>query len=213
MSPATAPARTRDAARSRAAILDAAETLFAERGFASTSLVDVAARAGLSRATPSYFFGDKDALYGAVLERVFVERERATEEAMAPLRAWAQAGAQGSPAAPLRAAVEQYLAFLNGRPAFVRLMTWEGLDGGRRLQATPRASRGLHDAFTALRDGAGASFDPVDAVLLFVSLTFAPLSMRDTLMTTLGRDLADRRQRDRHVDLVVAQLLHFVDAT
>ena len=69
-----AEARPRSNARSertRAAILDAAETLFAERGFAETRLEDVAAAVGIRRASIVYYFADKPALYDAVLADVF----------------------------------------------------------------------------------------------------------------------------------------------
>ena len=49
--------KERNATRSRAAILDAAERLFAERGYDATSLTEVGAAAGVSRGTPGYFFG------------------------------------------------------------------------------------------------------------------------------------------------------------
>ena len=67
--------RERNAGRSREAILDAAEQLFAERGYDATSLNDVGAAAGVSRGTPGYFFGGKQPLYRAVLERC-LERVR-----------------------------------------------------------------------------------------------------------------------------------------
>jgi AcrR family transcriptional regulator len=204
--------KPRDAERSRTAILDAAEALFADRGFAGTSLSDIGAAAGLSRATPSYFFGGKEALYTAVLERVFADREEAVRAAMAPVTAWANAP-EGPLEEPVRAAIRSYLGFLLDRPAFVRLIAWEGLDGGRRMQRTPRASRALHDAFTALRGARGlGTFDPDDAVLLFVALTFAPLTFQPTFLRTLGRDLTDEPTRERQVDLATRQLLHLMGA-
>ena len=65
----TRPDRIRDAERTRAAILDAAERLFAEQGYDATSLTEVGAAAGVSRGTPGYFFGTKAELYQAVLDR------------------------------------------------------------------------------------------------------------------------------------------------
>ena len=205
----TTAARPRDAARSREAILAAAEVLFAERGFDRTSLQDVGAAAGLSRGAPAYFFGAKEPLYLAVLERAFAARQDATEKAFAPLHAWTRG--EDELRAALTHATDGYLEFLLGRPSFVQLMVREELAGGARLHDTPRSSTAMHDAFGALRD-AGLDFDPDDAVVLFVSLTFSALALGPTLMRTLGRDLAAPGDRARHSALVVEQLLHLLRA-
>ena len=65
-----APQRSR-AERTRAAVLEAAEAIFAEKGFAATRLEDVADRVGIRRASIVYYFKDKKQLYHAVLAGVF----------------------------------------------------------------------------------------------------------------------------------------------
>ena len=60
----------------RAAILRAAAAAFAERGFAATSMDDVAAAAGITRLIVYRHFDSKDALYAAVLQDV---RDRLAE--------------------------------------------------------------------------------------------------------------------------------------
>ncbi|NJL73405.1 MAG: helix-turn-helix transcriptional regulator [Candidatus Competibacteraceae bacterium] len=72
--------RTRDAERSREAILSAAEELFAQKGYEATSLQEIGELAGVSRGTPGYFFGAKEHLYQAVLERVLKAEHDAAEE-------------------------------------------------------------------------------------------------------------------------------------
>lgn len=52
-----------------ARILDTAEQLFAERGFAETSLRSITSRAGVNLAAVNYHFGSKKALIQAVFER------------------------------------------------------------------------------------------------------------------------------------------------
>lgn len=210
---ATDTPRIRDAQRSRVAILDAAERLFALHGFRATSLGDIGAAAALSRGTPSYFYGSKEQLYLAVLQRVFADRERATHAAFNPVREWAT-GAEGSLERALGGAVRGYMSFLLARPTFVRLLEWEELAGGHRLRAAPRASRAVADAFTALRGAVTSrglrAFSVDDAVFVFVSLTFSPLTQRSTFMVALRRDLGDPATMDQHVALVVGQLLHLV---
>src|SRR3954447_6219529 len=59
----------RDADR-RESILRAAASAFADKGFADTSMDDVAAAAGISRLIVYRHFESKESLYVAVLERV-----------------------------------------------------------------------------------------------------------------------------------------------
>ena len=65
----------------RAAILRAASAAFAERGFAATSMDDVATAAGITRLIVYRHFDTKEALYEAVLQHV---RDRLAEEGAAP---------------------------------------------------------------------------------------------------------------------------------
>lgn len=207
--------RIRDADRSRTAILDAAEVLFAERGYEAVSIQDIGAAAGLSRGTPNYFFGSKRDLYTAVLERVFADREVATTKAFEPVVAWCNSPRAGSLRQPLTYAIDSYMSFLVARPAFVTLIVREGLSGGEGLRRTRRRAGAMRDALTAVRARAGErslhAFDVDDAVLLLVSLTFSPLSQQSTFMTALGRDLKDPALRRHHVELVVNQLLALIE--
>jgi TetR/AcrR family transcriptional regulator len=211
-----APPRMRDAGRSRRAILDAAETLFAERGFEAVSLHEIGGAAGLSRGTPSYFFGSKQDLYVAVLERVFADREEATARAFQPVRSWCEPGRSGGLRVPLTRAIESYIEFLLARPAFVTLVVREELRGGEGLRLARRDATAMRDALGAVRAVARERslrrFDVDDAVLVLVSLTFSPLSQQSTFMVALDRDLRDAEARGRHVRLVVRQMLHLLGA-
>ena len=206
--------RIRDAERSRKAILDAAEMLFAQRGFEAVSLQEIGDAAGLSRGTPNYFFGSKQDLYVAVLERVFADREEATARAFEPVRAWGESARPGSLRQPLTRAIESYMSFLLARPAFVTLVLREELRGGEGLRRAQRENTAMREALAAVRAIAGnrslRRFDVEDAVLVLVSLTFSPLSQQSTFMAALGRDLADPATLRRHVRFVVDQLLAVV---
>ncbi len=213
--PIAPPARLRNAERSRIAILDAATQLFAAHGYDGASMSEIGAAAGLSRGTPGYFFGSKRALYGQVLTAVFDTRQEATEQAFAPVRAWCEGDAG---LAPLRsafvAAADGYMRFLQLHPAFVALIMREELDGGRRLKRASHSSTAMDDAFQALRR-AGAkrglrAFQAAEAVLLFVSLTFAPFSYRHTLLRSVGLELISECGRRRQARLTAVQLMNLV---
>lgn len=209
------PERIRDAERSHSAILGAATQLFAARGYDGASMSEIGAAAGLSRGAPGYFFGSKQSLYGAVLAAVFSSRQQATEQAFLPVRAWCESDAELErlPTA-LAAAATGYMRFLQEHPEFVALIMREELDGGVTLSRASRSSTAMHDAFQALRR-AGASrglspFEVKEAVLLFVSLTFAPFSYRHTLLRSVGLELTSERGLRRQARLSAAQLMHLL---
>jgi AcrR family transcriptional regulator len=64
------PTRQRDADRTRAAILSAAQSLFATRGFANTGVREIAELAGVNSALVGRYFGSKEQLFRATLDRV-----------------------------------------------------------------------------------------------------------------------------------------------
>jgi AcrR family transcriptional regulator len=208
--------KLRDAARSRGAILLAAERLFAERGYDGASLSEIGAAAGLSRGAPGYLFGSKQRLYAEVLAAVFGRRQAATERAFAPVFAWCDD--DGGDRAALRAALEQaaagYMRYLVEHPSFVALVQREELAGGERLRTASRSSTAMADAFAAVRR-AGARrgvvrFRVEEAVLVFVALTFAPFSYRNTLGRAVGRDTTSLRGRRQQAMLVGEQLVHLL---
>lgn len=207
--------KTRDAERSRRAILEAAERLFAEQGFDATSLAEIGEEAGVSRGTPSYFFGSKEALYRAVLERMSLERSERLEPAFRPLVEWAEAK---EPAQPLRTvlgrSVGDYLEFLRERPTYVDIIEREALAGGQRLRELEVESTVMEDAFAALRRRARAhglrNFDPGEVIMCLIALGYMPVAHRETIMRRNGQsydDPAFLRRRRRHI---VDILLHLI---
>ena len=71
---------TPKSARTRRAILAAAESCFAAQGFEATRLEDVASEVGIRRASIVYYFRDKAELYEAVLDELFGELLEAAQE-------------------------------------------------------------------------------------------------------------------------------------
>lgn len=65
----TAPVRSPVARATAERILDAAESCFAKGGYSGTSLRSIAERAGVTQPLISHYFGSKERLFEAVLER------------------------------------------------------------------------------------------------------------------------------------------------
>lgn len=198
--------RTRDAERSKEAILNAAERLFAEQGYQATSLQDIGDAAGVSRGTPSYFFGSKEGLYRAVMERLYagvgelVRRERAdTGEG------------EAGPAGVFAREISAYIDFLSQRPNFVRLLQWEALTGGRLANELGARLEVLREAERVVREEAEAGeFRAVNAnhlMINVIALCWFPFAQRDGLMRTLGLDPYDPSFVEAHKEEVVALVL------
>jgi len=197
----TAPERERNAARTREAILDAAERLFAEQGYDATSLSQVGRAAKVSRATPGYFYGSKPALYRAVLDRCFGEVLGAVRTG----RERALASGE-SPEVVLQGAVSDYFDFLIARPNFVRLLEREALTARGILPEAAVELQAGREALAALAVELGLdptpSGDAAHLLLSIISLCWFPQVHAETVAPAIGVRLdgdAALTQRKRHV--------------
>ena len=198
--------RIRDAERSRTAILDAAERLFAEQGYDATSLTEVGAAAGVSRGTPGYFFRSKAELYQAVLDRSFAE----VSEAVRAGRARALASNE-SPDTILAGAVSDYFDFLSARPNFVRLIEREALNGGRLPEGVSHISAG-QEALAAISAELGLddaeSGEAAQLLLSIISLCWFPMIHARTVAPAVGVRLETAQQLEQRRRHVVGLVLH-----
>lgn len=118
MNAASGP-RDRDLTRER--ILDAAQALFVEHGFAAVSMRQLAARSGVTKSLIHHHFGSKEALWELVKERAFSAYAEGQE---------AELNKATEPDAELlRRSVGRYFAFLKSHPEVVRLFAWTHLEG------------------------------------------------------------------------------------
>jgi AcrR family transcriptional regulator len=93
-------------------ILDAAEEVFAERGFEAAKLQDISTRASLSMGTIYAIFPGKTELFTAILEA-------RGAEVLDLVRAAARA--DGSPRAALDQLIDGYITYFVEHPAFLRM--------------------------------------------------------------------------------------------
>lgn len=114
----TEPVRSRDPAGTRRLVLDAAERLFAERGFAGTSIRDIAQASGVSHPLIQHHFATKEGLYREVLNRSAEEYGERFPEA-----------AEVDRPVDLRAEMTQLFGFVRGRGRLFRMVGWARLEG------------------------------------------------------------------------------------
>lgn len=111
-------------------ILEAAAAQFAAKGFGGARVDEIAAAAGVNKATLYYRVGDKEALYGAVLNKML----RTAADQVAGAVAQAE-----SPEEKVRAYVRELAVSAREQPYFVPIMMREVAGGGTQLPDTALA--------------------------------------------------------------------------
>jgi TetR/AcrR family transcriptional regulator len=160
-----AEARRRDPDATRLAILDAAEVIFVEKGFAAASMSDIAARAVVTKSLIHHHFGSKEELWLEVKRRSVEEYVKAQRAIMA-----SNAADEESLAESLRI----YFRFLEHNPNFVRLSTWMNLEDPKL--SAPANPDLLHRGVERLRKAQAAGtfrrdVDPWHIMIAFFALS------------------------------------------
>jgi TetR/AcrR family transcriptional regulator len=207
--PRTKPQR-RDPAATRQKLLTAARREFARSGLAGARVDEIAARAGVNKQLVYHYFGDKDALYLAVLEWVY-EEIRAKEREL---------NLDGlPPEQAIRKLIESSFDHLAEHPDFIVLLNDENRGGARHVRGSKKLEA-LHSPLVSLVSkilGQGVrggvfrkGINPVHLYISIAGLSYFFFSNNPTLSAIFGKDLgtpAARRDRRKHVvDLVMQSL-------
>ncbi len=202
-----AKSKPRDPDRTREAILAAAQHEFGEKGLSGGRVDEIARRARANKRMIYHYFGNKDGLYLAALERVY-EDLRGTEKTL-------DLG-HLAPGAAIQRLVEFNFDYSRAHPELISLINNENLHRARHLRKSKKV-RELHSPFVELigdileRGVAQGVFrsglDPVDLYITIAAVGYFYLSNNRTLSTIFGRDLGSAaacRKRKRHnVDVIL----------
>jgi TetR/AcrR family transcriptional regulator len=205
----TTPQR-RDPAATRKKLLTAARREFAANGLAGARVDEIAARAGVNKQLVYHYFGDKDALYLAVLEWVY-------EEIRAQERKLNLAGLP--PERAIKKLIESSFDHLAAHPDFIVLLNDENRGGARHVRGS-RKLEAMHSPLvsmvsTILGEGVKArvfrkGINPVHLYISIAGLSYFFFSNTPTLSAIFGRDLSNRAaklaRRKHVVDLVMHSL-------
>lgn len=205
-----APRRRRNAKATRERILAAGVTAFCASGFDGARIDRIAKLADCNIRMIYHYFGGKEALYLAALERVF-HRLRSREEELDLVHL--------DPVPAMAALVEFTFDHMLEHQDFIRLIGNENILRGEFLKKSsfvPDASIPLVETIKdILRRGRKAGVfrrgvDPVQLYVSILSLSYVHVSNRYTLSITFRRDLADPKwlaQRRRHAREVILGFL------
>jgi TetR/AcrR family transcriptional regulator len=200
----------RDPVATRNKLLAAARHEFAKSGLAGARVDEIALRAGVNKQLVYHYFGDKDALYLAVLEWVYEEIR--TQERKLNLTGL-------SPEKAIKKLIESSFDHLARHPDFITLLNDENRNGASHVRASQKLED-MHSPLVSmvskiLKEGERSGIfrkgiNPVHLYISIAGLSYFFFSNTPTLSAIFGRDLnsaAARRARRRHVvDLVMAAL-------
>lgn len=192
----------------RAAILEAAEAVFAESGYDRARLDDVASRVGIRRASLLYHFHDKSSLYAAVTASMGHALGTRFRQVL---------DEGGSPGARLERTVDAWLDYVSTRPTMIRIMLRELADGASE-HARPFAEQavGTLKALHAVIDEGQASgaLLPADGLRVVSAILGAStfLTLYGAVLGAARSDLplAALADRAEHRALLIAMFRKFL---
>lgn len=180
----------RDAALTRQRLIECAERLFAEFGYAGTSIDRIAAESGINKRMIYVYFSDKEGLYKAVLtlnfKRALHFTQTSGEKSAAPEDILLRA----------EELIRHYFAYLGNNPSFVRLLMRENLDGGKHagkvlVETAAQTLDDLHGIVrTGMRQGLfRQDLDERKLVICINALCLGYFSERALLLALWGEDI------------------------
>ena len=191
-------------------ILDIATQEFSAMGLAGARVDAIAERTHTTKRMLYYYFGSKEGLYEAVLEKVYGDI-RALEQDLKV--------SDMSPVDGLRSLVEFTFDYHDKHRDFVRLVTIENIHGAKYIEQVKtfknRNATVIHTIEDLLARGVASGdfrddIDPIDLHLLISSLCFHRIANRHTFGNAFGRDPSHSRLRARHRAMIVDATLRFV---
>ncbi len=206
----SSPERQRDAERTRNEILDVATREFADRGYAGGRVDEIAARTRTTKRMIYYYFGGKEQLYVAVLERAYATI-RAAERTVDVDHL--------DPVAAIRRLAELTFDHHEAHPDFIRLVSIENIHRAEHIAQIESLATLNSPAIELIarileRGHAEGVFrrkaDAIDLHMMISAFCVFRVANRHTFGTIFGRDPLDpdRREHYRRMlgDMVVEYL-------
>jgi AcrR family transcriptional regulator len=193
--------------------MEVATAEFARDGLTGARVDTIAARTRTSKRMIYYYFGSKEGLYLAILERAYGQM-RAAEQELDLIRL--------PPREAIRRLVHYQFDYEEAHPELVRLVSIENIHGGKYVaqsETIQNLNVSVIDLLAAIlkrgrREGVfHTAIDPVDLHLLIIGPCFYRVSNRYTFATLFGRDLFAPAVRARHKRMLADSIIGYLEGT
>ncbi len=195
-------------------ILAAAEKAFSDLGLYGARIDDIAAAAGINKRMLYEYFGNKEALYRTVLERVYLRINVCEEE-------FISCADTSDAADAIRRLVRIYFTFLAENPTYVRMIMWENLNGGRYFD-----EQGLSDSrnpilsamHSILERGQSQGVfrknaDEKQLLMTLFACSFNYFSNRHTMQRIMDTEFLSEAETSKRIAFITDMLLTYLKTT
>lgn len=206
------PSRKNDPDATRENILEVATREFVDAGFSGARVDAIAEKTRTSKRMLYYYFGSKEGLYLAVLERAYIKiRSRENGLNLNHL----------APDLAMRSLITNTFDHDDANPDFVQLVSIENIHRAEHLKSSDVlrvANSGVIGLIADIlkrgeQDGIfRRKVDPVDLHQMISAQCFFRVSNRHTFGAIFGRDLMDDEIKARHRDMVADMILAYLQS-
>ncbi len=201
------------AVRTQNDILEVAIAEFAANGFAGARVDEIAARTRTTKRMIYYYFGSKDGLYLAVLERAYAQIRQVEQGIDVATLSATEA---------LRRIAETTYDHHTTHEEFIQLVSIENIHRAEHLRRSDTVMRENVTAITLLEEviergvGEGAFRDDIDALdvhMMISAYACFHVANRHTFKAIFDRDMLDPALQDSHRRLIGDMVVATVTAT
>ncbi|GAA2869277.1 TetR/AcrR family transcriptional regulator [Streptosporangium fragile] len=205
--------RQRDPDRTRAEILQVAQREFARHGYAGARVDEIAALTSTTKRMIYYYFGGKEQLYIAALEKAYSE-VRAVERTLDVEHL--------APVAAIRTLAELTFDHHDAHRDFIKLVSIENIHQAehiRKSEVLANLGAPVLDLISRILDAGRATgdfvteADAVDVHMMISAFCFFRIANQHTFGALFGRDLTAPEHRDRHRKMIGEMVVAYLTGT
>jgi len=190
----------------REAVLSAAESEFAEKGFFGARVDEIARESGVNKRIIYKMFVSKEELYKIVLYKAYEKMAKAESEIFTEYSTCEEA---------IKKVVKSYFDFLNSNPTYISLILWENLNKGeyvKDLDFSEIKNKVVDYIHKIIEDGKlngefKENVETEQVILSIMTFTFSYFSNKYTLSKLLKNKIDFAKDFEKRIENVTKMIL------